>query len=121
MTLCQHSLCSLVLTLSAAVAFGATGQKEKQGAAKAGIERSGFERMTTGQGDWSLHADEPERSESSDYELRRQSGFDSRAGSPCLETQHFPDSPNKPGFPSTELKPGQTYHQTTVFKFSTTQ
>jgi aldose 1-epimerase len=36
----------------------------------------------------------------------------------CLETQHFPDSPNKPRFPSTELKPGQTYHETTVFKFS---
>jgi aldose 1-epimerase len=38
----------------------------------------------------------------------------------CLETQHFPDSPNKPGFPSTELKPGQTYHETTIYKFSTT-
>lgn len=37
----------------------------------------------------------------------------------CLETQHFPDSPNHPNFPSTELKPGQTYHQETVFKFST--
>jgi len=36
----------------------------------------------------------------------------------CLETQHFPDSPNKPKFPSTELKPGQTYHETTTFKFS---
>jgi aldose 1-epimerase len=36
----------------------------------------------------------------------------------CLETQHFPDSPNKPSFPSAELKPGQTYHETTVFKFS---
>jgi aldose 1-epimerase len=36
----------------------------------------------------------------------------------CLETQHFPDSPNKPDFPSTELKPGQTYHEVTVFKFS---
>lgn len=36
-----------------------------------------------------------------------------------LETQHFPDSPNQPQFPSTELKPGETYHQTTVFKFST--
>jgi aldose 1-epimerase len=36
----------------------------------------------------------------------------------CLETQHFPDSPNKPTFPSTELKPGQTFHETTVFKFS---
>jgi aldose 1-epimerase len=37
----------------------------------------------------------------------------------CLETQHFPDSPNHPEFPSTELKPGQTYHQVTIFKFST--
>jgi aldose 1-epimerase len=36
-----------------------------------------------------------------------------------LETQHFPDSPNHPDFPSTELKPGETYHQTTIFKFST--
>lgn len=35
----------------------------------------------------------------------------------CLETQHFPDSPNQPDFPSTELKPGQTYHEVTVFKF----
>jgi len=38
----------------------------------------------------------------------------------CLETQHFPDSPNHPSFPSTELKPGETFHQVTVFKFSTT-
>jgi aldose 1-epimerase len=37
----------------------------------------------------------------------------------CLETQHFPDSPNKPEFPSTELKPGQVYHTTTVYRFST--
>ena len=36
-----------------------------------------------------------------------------------LETQHFPDSPNQPGFPSTILKPGETYHQTTVYRFST--
>ena len=36
----------------------------------------------------------------------------------CLETQHFPDSPNKPKFPSTVLKPGQRFHSTTVFKFS---
>jgi aldose 1-epimerase len=36
----------------------------------------------------------------------------------CMETQHFPDSPNKPKFPSTELKPGQTYRTTTVYKFS---
>jgi aldose 1-epimerase len=37
----------------------------------------------------------------------------------CLETQHFPDSPNQPKFPTTELKPGQTFRSTTVFKFST--
>jgi aldose 1-epimerase len=36
----------------------------------------------------------------------------------CLETQHFPDSPNKPSFPSTILRPGQTYHSRTVYKFS---
>jgi aldose 1-epimerase len=36
----------------------------------------------------------------------------------CLETQHFPDSPNHANFPSTELKPGQTYRTTTVFRFS---
>jgi len=36
----------------------------------------------------------------------------------CLETQHFPDSPNHPAFPSTELKPGQTFHSVTVFEFS---
>ena len=36
----------------------------------------------------------------------------------CLETQHFPDSPNKPAFPSTELQPGQRYHTTTIYKFS---
>ncbi len=37
----------------------------------------------------------------------------------CLEAQHFPDSPNHPRFPTTKLKPGQTYHQTTIYKFST--
>lgn len=35
----------------------------------------------------------------------------------CLETQHFPDSPNQPSFPSTELKPGQTLRSNTVFTF----
>jgi aldose 1-epimerase len=38
----------------------------------------------------------------------------------ALETQHFPDSPNKPQFPSTRLDPGQTYNTTTVYAFSTT-
>ena len=37
----------------------------------------------------------------------------------CLETQHFPDSPNHPEFPTTELKPGQRFHRVTVFAFST--
>jgi aldose 1-epimerase len=37
----------------------------------------------------------------------------------ALETQHFPDSPNKPAFPSTVLRPGQTYQTTTVYQFST--
>ncbi len=36
----------------------------------------------------------------------------------CLETQHFPDSPNKPDFPSTVLKPGETYTTTTIYTFS---
>jgi len=40
-------------------------------------------------------------------------------GALCLETHHFPDSPNKPNFPSTELKPGQTFHSETVYRFST--
>jgi aldose 1-epimerase len=39
-------------------------------------------------------------------------------GGLCLETQHFPDSVNQPGFPSTLLHPGQTYRSTTVYKFS---
>jgi aldose 1-epimerase len=37
----------------------------------------------------------------------------------CLETQHFPDSPNHPDFPTTELKPGEHYHSITVYRFST--
>lgn len=36
----------------------------------------------------------------------------------CLETQHFPDSPNQPSFPSTELRPGQRFHTVTVYQFS---
>ncbi|MCP5527238.1 MAG: galactose mutarotase [Verrucomicrobiales bacterium] len=42
----------------------------------------------------------------------RHSGF-------CLETQHFPDAPNHPHFPSIELRPGETYRQTTVHRFLT--
>ncbi len=36
----------------------------------------------------------------------------------CLETEHFPDSPNRPEYPSTILRPGETYHEVTVHKFS---
>jgi aldose 1-epimerase len=39
-------------------------------------------------------------------------------GAFCMETQHFPDSPNHPSFPTTELKPGETYHTVTVYRFS---
>jgi len=35
----------------------------------------------------------------------------------CLETQHYPDSPNQPSFPSTALRPGDTYKSTTIFEF----
>ncbi len=41
-----------------------------------------------------------------------------RRGAFCLEAQHYPDAPNHPSYPTTELKPGQTYRQTTVFQFS---
>ena len=41
----------------------------------------------------------------------RRSGF-------CLETQHFPDSPNRPRFPSCILRPGEVYHHVTVYRFS---
>jgi aldose 1-epimerase len=43
----------------------------------------------------------------------RRSGF-------CLETQHFPDSPNKPEFPSTILRPGEQYRSRTIYRFSAT-
>jgi len=36
----------------------------------------------------------------------------------ALETQHFPDSPNNPTFPSTRLNPGETYQYTCIYKFS---
>ena len=42
---------------------------------------------------------------------QRRSGF-------CLETQHFPDSPNHPDFPSAVLRPGEEFHSTTVYRFS---
>jgi len=44
------------------------------------------------------------------HAYQRYSGF-------CLEAQHYPDSPNRPDFPSTVLKPGEIYHQQTLHKF----
>lgn len=41
-----------------------------------------------------------------------------RRGALCLETQHYPDSPNQPSFPSVVLKPGETYRSHCVYKFS---
>ena len=41
-----------------------------------------------------------------------------KRGSLCLETQHFPDSPNKPQFPNTILRPGETYQTRTIYQFS---
>lgn len=46
------------------------------------------------------------------------STYDKHAGF-CLETQHYPDSPNKPNFPSTVLEPGKTFSSQTVHRFST--
>ena len=43
---------------------------------------------------------------------QRRTGF-------CMEPQHYPDSPNKPMFPTTELKPGETYQNTILYRFST--
>jgi aldose 1-epimerase len=45
------------------------------------------------------------------HPYRHRTGF-------CLEAQHFPDSPNKPAFPSAILRPGEVYRQTTVYRFS---
>ena len=45
-----------------------------------------------------------------DQVYRRQEGF-------CLEAQHYPDSPNHPAFPAAELSPGETYTQTTIYRF----
>jgi aldose 1-epimerase len=42
---------------------------------------------------------------------QRRTGF-------CMEPQHYPDSPNKPMFPTTELKPGETYQNTIIYRFS---
>ena len=50
--------------------------------------------------------------------LRGNGGVYVRRGAFCLETQHFPDTPNQRSYPATTLKPGQTYRQTTIYQFS---
>ena len=59
-------------------------------------------------------------------ELQRSASAEEQAGKAykkhygfCLETQHFPDSPNKPNFPSVVLKPGEKYASVTVYRFYT--
>ncbi len=49
---------------------------------------------------------------------KKGSAYNKRDGF-CLETQHYPDSPNKPEFPTTTLNPGETYNETTIYKFAT--
>ncbi|MEP7247167.1 MAG: galactose-1-epimerase, partial [Gammaproteobacteria bacterium] len=59
------------------------------------------------------------------YSANHLDGFTGKAGHVynkrnafCLETEHFPDSPNQPSFPTTTLRPGQEYHSRTVYAFS---
>lgn len=52
-----------------------------------------------------------------DGKLRGRGRVYSRRSGLCLETQHYPNSPNQPGFPSTVLRPGEKYHERTVFRF----
>ena len=42
-------------------------------------------------------------------------------GALCLETQHYPDSPNQPSFPSVVVRPGETYKSECIYKFSVQQ
>jgi aldose 1-epimerase len=55
-----------------------------------------------------------------DGSLKGKSGGNyAHRGGFCLETQHFPDSPNKPAFPTTILRAGQRFRSTTVYRFGT--
>ncbi len=56
-----------------------------------------------------------------DGTLSGKGGVYGRRSGLCLETQHYPDSPNKPNFPSTVLRPGEMYHEKTVFRFGVTR
>jgi aldose 1-epimerase len=54
-----------------------------------------------------------------DGQIRGIGGAYSKHGALCLETQHYPDSVNHPNFPTTILRPGETYRQSAVYRFST--
>ncbi len=47
----------------------------------------------------------------------KNNGGHAQHGAFCLETQHYPDSPNQPNFPSTVLRPGSEYRQVTIHRF----
>ncbi|KJK48388.1 aldose epimerase, partial [Lentzea aerocolonigenes] len=64
-----------------------------------------------------VHTTEPGLQFYSGNFLTEEVGYGRGAGF-ALEAQHFPDSPNRPDFPSTVLRPGQTYHQETVYELS---
>jgi aldose 1-epimerase len=87
------------LALAATVTESSTGRKMEVWTTEPGVQfyTGNFLNGKTGKGD-------------KPYEYR--TGF-------CLETQHFPDSPNKSQFPSVVLRPGETYKTTTVYKFMT--
>jgi aldose 1-epimerase len=53
-----------------------------------------------------------------DGSIRGIGGAYQKFGALCLETQHFPDSPNHPEFPSTVVRPGTDFHSQTIYKFS---
>ena len=69
-----------------------------------------MEVYTTEPGDAVLHRQLPRR--------REANGGHKQHDAFCLETQHYPDSPNQPEFPTTVLKPGETYRQTTIYRFT---
>ena len=54
-----------------------------------------------------------------DGKLGKSGRIYNKHGAFCLETQHYPDSPNKPEFPTTILRPGEKYESRTVYAFGT--
>lgn len=92
------------------------------------LDGSGFRRAGWAQGDRSgirmeVHTDQPGMQLYSGNYMKSENRIkygllDAYRNAFCLETQHFPDSPNQPAFPSTVLNPGQTFRTRTVYAFS---